>query len=108
VPYAGPALARPKAESTWAAEVAGLAPGDRPYFILHPSGLIVRIRDDHQANVDRFVGVLDRGEVDDVFFYNGTLTPWALDANTVGGPGGPTAAEVAKAVLDGMGQRMDS
>jgi hypothetical protein len=77
-PYAGAVLARPKAGSRWAAEVARLDPDDRPPFLVYPSGVIVRADGvANQADVDRFIGVKDLGEIDDWVFYNGTLQPWA-------------------------------
>lgn len=77
VPPAGPVLARPRPDSVWATEVARLAPGERPPFILHTSGIIVRADGTaNQADVNRYLGVRDLGEVDDVFLYGGTLQPW--------------------------------
>jgi Domain of unknown function (DUF1906) len=80
LPYTGPILAKPKPASSWATEVAKLEPGAQPYFLLYPSGLIVRVLDDHQGDTDRFVGIVDRGEIDDAWFYNGALAPWAIEA----------------------------
>lgn len=71
----GAFVARPAPGSTWSTEVGG--PGRH---VFHPSGIIVPIHDDHQAQVNAYVGVLDLGEIDDAFFYNGALVPWSVGA----------------------------
>jgi hypothetical protein len=79
---AGPQLAQNTPDSPWSRE-AGFGPGEQHRFLLWPSGLIVRVHDDAQFNVDRFVGVRDAGVLADAWFYNGSLAPWVLTAGTV-------------------------
>jgi hypothetical protein len=83
VPPAGPVLVRPAPGSTWATEVADLPAGTTATFVLYPSGVIVPVKTDRQADVDRYVGVRDLGEVADEFLYNGVLMPWSAAGRTV-------------------------
>jgi hypothetical protein len=93
----GPFLARPKADSAWVVEQLHEPAGSQPLF-LFDGRLLVRIHDDHQAAVDRFVGVRDAGEMDDVWFYNQALLPWVLTSATV--DVAELAAAIAQALVD--------
>lgn len=94
-------IARPKATSAWADEV-GLAPGDRPRFLLIPGGLIVRIADDSHANLNLWFGAHDAGELDDGFFFSGSLQPWVLRN------GSELPADLLNQVRDAAAEGVDS
>lgn len=72
---APPAIIWTKPGSAWARDVAGRAPGDeKAAYIFWPSGVITWIRTGEQLTED--VKLLeDRGETDDIWFYNGTFQP---------------------------------
>lgn len=74
----GPFLARPKADSAWVVEQLKEPAGSQPTFLFE-GRICIRIHDDHQFAVDRFIGVRDAGELDDVWFYNQSVLPWVLD-----------------------------
>jgi hypothetical protein len=65
-------------DTTWAREVAGLAPGETARFFLVPNQYLIRVHDDGQWDADRWVHVPDGGVMAEAFLYNQPLLPWTI------------------------------
>lgn len=84
-PYDGPRLViRYANDSTWAREVAGLTGDESARFFFVPNRYTIRIANDDQWNVDKYLGVPE-ADLSDHLLWNQPLVTWNMALEMDGG-----------------------